>query len=181
MTEACGETARLLDRLSRRGELTIQAKDGALDVRLVIPGPYVRGSCSTDKADLFEHCHLGAKDWHGEGDDLAALLAACEDESRPRAREVDDLVWEIEWRRDSRTHGPPLPTYQRWRGWTPGHDRWLRTSSHAFEYLGGFERDLRAEQDFEDERAADRARRALPQVPRRMATSGRTARDGERL
>lgn len=137
----------VLDRLSRRGVLTITGESGAFDVAFKVPW----GQRTTDKSDLIEHCHLGAKDWYGEGDDLAVLLAECEEASRPQHRDVDELVWSIERRRDTRTCGPPLPNYQRWRGWRPGHERWLRTLSHQHEYLTGYLRDIEIEQQFEDE------------------------------
>lgn len=149
-----------LNRLSRRGTVTIVAKDGTFDVTLKTPGPYRgRGSCSTDEADFWDYLHLGATNWRGSGADLDALLACCEEETRPRWRDIDDLVWAIESRRDTRTTGPPLPSYRRWHGWSPGIGRWLRTHSHAYEYLAGYERDRRDERKFEAERAADEARR----------------------
>lgn len=138
----------ILNRLSRRGILTITAEDGMYEVRFKAPGPYGnRGWCSTDEADLFQYCHLGASDWRGEGADLAELIHVCFVESAPRERVIDDLVWDIEQRRNSRTYGPPLPTYRRWYGWTPGQERWLRTAWHGGEYLGGYRRDLAEEQD----------------------------------
>lgn len=157
----------LLDRLGRRGKLTITVEDGLFDVRLVAPGPYVGGWSTTDKADLFEHCRLGAKSWHGEGLDLAGLLLMCEMESRPDTHGVDDLVWLIEHRRHTRTAGPPLPSYMRWHGWRPGQERWLRTSSHAHEYLAGYERDLRTEQEFNAERADAERRRKNDELRQR--------------
>lgn len=149
----------LLDRLGRRGTLTITVKDGVYDVRLKTPGPYGgRSWCTTDEADFWGHLHLGARDWHGDGRDLDALLATCDEESRPRWRTVDDLVWGVTYRRRTRTLGPPLPSYRRWAGWRPGMERWLRTSSHAHEYLVGYERDLMEERRFLAEQAeyADR-------------------------
>jgi hypothetical protein len=156
------------DRLGRRGKLAITAEDGVFTVRLVAPGPYVGGWCTSDKGDLFEHCHLGAKDWHGEGSDLAALLVECDEQSRPRPNGPDDLRFAIEYRRSTRTCGPPLPSYRRWYGWAPGHERWLRTSSHQYEYLDGYLRDLKGEIVFEEEQAASRLRRTLAQVPARL-------------
>lgn len=125
---------KLLDRLSRRGVLTITADDGTFQVRIKIR----RHPRTIDVADLFEWCHLGASDWSGEGTDLAELLAACEGQSRPAFHDVDGLVVSIEQRRASRTYGPPLPTFIPVRGgWVPGHGRWLRVGDHAREYLAG--------------------------------------------
>lgn len=155
----------VVDRLGRRGVLTIKVEDGTFDVRLATRGPYGHLAwCSTDKADLFEHCHLGATNWHGEGADLAELLVTCEEESRPRREDVAGLIWSIEHRRDTRTLGPPLPSYDRWRGWRPGQDRWLRTSSHAREYLDGYRRDLNVElertaEEQDSQRRLERRRR----------------------
>lgn len=157
----------VLDRLSRRGKLTIAARDGRYDVRLQAPGPYLgRSWCTTDESDYWQHCHLGAASWHGEGSDLDALLVDCEETTRPRYREVNDLRWDIECRRESRTLGPPLPSYVRWHGWRPSDERWLRTSGHAYEYLGGYERDRETESAFEEEQAAQRLRLRLPTIPR---------------
>lgn len=158
----------LLNRLGRRGKLTITIENGSFDVRLDAPGPYVGGWCTTDKADLFSHCRLGAQDWHGEGPDLASLLAECDEQSRPQSNSPDDLRRAIERRRDTRTLGPPLPSYRRWYGWRPGIERWLRTFSHAHEYLDGYERDRSIERQHEAEQAASRLRRSLPQVPARQ-------------
>jgi len=164
ISDAPGESrnsADVLLRLSRRGQVTIEADDGDYTVTFKAPGPYRgRAWCTTDEADLYEHCHLGAKDWRGEGRELASLLAECEEATRPRSRPVVDLVWEIERRRTTRTLGPPLPSYIRWDGWRPGQERWLRTSSHASEYLGGYLRYVEAERKFEDENLA-RARRSV--------------------
>lgn len=157
-----------LNRLSRRGKLTITAADGHYQLHLKAPGPYLgRAWCTSDEADFWQHCHLGATTWYGEGPDLDVLLAECEEVSRPRYRDVDDLRWEIERRRESRTLGPPLPSFIRWNGWRPGDERWLRTFSHAREYLGGYERDLEVERKFETEQVEQRERLRLPQVPRR--------------
>lgn len=152
-------TARdaLLDRLGRRGVLTITVEDGVFDVRLAVRRP----SRTIDAADLDHHCRFGPSDWHGEGADVEALLAACDEASRPARMSVDDIVWNVELRRSSRTHGPPLPSYRRWHGWRPGHDRWLRTSSHAWEYLAGYERDLRVERQFDEEQRQAAIRRTL--------------------
>lgn len=152
-------TTDVLDRLRRRGELTITATDSGYDVRLVTPGPYVRGRATIDRADLFSHLRLGAKDWHGEGLDLAALLVECDEASRPSYTDIDSLRWWMTHRRDTRTCGPPLPTYMRWRGWSPGTERWLRTSSHANEYLDGYQRDRETERQFEAEQAVSAALR----------------------
>lgn len=146
-----------IDRLSRRGVLKITAEDCSYEVTFKAHGPWL-GGCTTDKHDLYQHCYLGAKNWHGEGADLVALVAECEEATRPRHRDVDELVYAIEARRDSRTHGPPLPTYQRWNGWRPGVERWLRTSSHAQEYVGGYLRDLEIEREFIVERKTMEAR-----------------------
>lgn len=149
-----------MDRLSRRGKFSVTANDGVYEARLKAHGPYHgRSWCTTDEGDLYEHLHLGATDWHGTGADLGALLASCEEESRPRWRDIDELVWSIKYRRDTRTTGPPLPSYRRWYGWSPGIGRWLRTSSHAHEYLKGYERDLRIEREFVEERKVQEARR----------------------
>lgn len=144
---------RLMDRLGRRGKMTVTVTDGSFDVRLDAPGPFVNGRSTTDKADLFSHLRLGAKDWHGEGPDLAALLVECDEASRPRTNDVDSLRWLMERRQDTRTCGPPLPTYQRRHGWRPGMGRWLSTYSHAHEYLAGYlHYGLAEEQKFEAER-----------------------------
>lgn len=141
----------IMARLGRRGVLTVTVEDGRYEVTLKAHGPWVGGRCTTDKHDLFEHCRLGAKNWHGDGPDLDALLVTCEIESRPDTHDIDDLAWKIERRRDSRTHGPPLPSFNRWAGrraeggWRPGEERWLRTSDHKYEYLGGYQRDLAIE------------------------------------
>lgn len=160
-----------LDRLGRRGILTIVAEDGSYDVRLKAPGPYGKnGSCTTDKADLYEYVHLGASSWQGEGSDLDALLLLCEIETRPRTREIDDLRWDIEYRRNSRTHGPPLPSYRKWHGWSPGDERWLRTSAHKYEYLDGYlRRDLVAEKTFLAEQAERDRRVEIERVRRVLA------------
>lgn len=151
----------LLDRLGRRGTLTITVSDGQYEVRLDTPGPYgVGGRCTIDKGDLFEHCHLGAKGWRGEGPDLAALLTECDEASRPRSHEIGELRWSMERRRETRTHGPELPTYRRWDGWRPPVTQpWLRTSNHAYEYLGGYLRDLQEEREFDAEQRASQERR----------------------
>jgi hypothetical protein len=142
--------ALVLDRLSRRGNVTIKAEDGTYAVTLAAPGPYRgRAWCTSDEADLYEHCRFGAKSWHGEGNVLGELLATCETESRPERRHVDDIVWAVQTRRSSRTYGPPLPTYLEWRGWRPGQDRWLRTFSHAHEYLLGYMHDVGRERHHE--------------------------------
>ena len=129
-----------LHRLRRRGTLTITTQGDTIEVRFKALGPYGgRGWCTTDTVDLFQHCRLGAKDWHGEGLDLAALLAECEEATRPEQRDVDSLAWAIERRRESRVYGPPLPSWTgSMYGWRPGQERWLRTSSHAHEYLAGY-------------------------------------------
>lgn len=159
-----------LDRLTRRGMLTITANDGNYDLRFKAPGPYQgRSWCTTDESDFWSHCRLGASDWQGEGTDLDALITECEETTRPQHRDVDDLRWAIETRRNARTNGPPLPSYQPWHGWHPGVERWLRTSSHATEYLAGYLRDLEGERTFDAERVARDLARQLPQVPRRMA------------
>lgn len=152
----------LLDRLSRRGRVTMTLQDGTIDLHFKAPGPYRgRAWCTADEGDLYEWCRLGAKDWHGEGSDLAALLADCDGATRPQHRTVDELVWAIEHRRDTRTYGPPLPTYRRWHGWSPGEGRWLRTSSHKNEYLAGYlHYGIKAAQEFETEALARAARRA---------------------
>lgn len=159
MTTETTESA--LDRLSRRGKLTINATDGCFEVNFKAPGPYRgRSWCTTDEADLYEHCHLGATDWQGDGPDLTSLIIECEEATRPRERDVDDLVWAIENRRDSRTYGPPLPSYMRWHGWRPGQGRrWLRTFSHQSEYLAGYLRDLKTEREFNAERREAEIRR----------------------
>lgn len=149
----------IMDRLGRRGVLTVTAQDGSYELTFKAHGPWIGGRCTTDKHDLFEHCRLGAKNWHGEGSDLDALLVLCEMESRPDTHDIDDLVWSIERRRDSRTCGPPLPTYMRWHGWRPGDERWLRTFSHANEYLAGYLRDIDEQRKFDAERAVAAARR----------------------
>jgi hypothetical protein len=149
-SEAESSRDSALGRLSRRGKVTITAEDGSYEVSFKASGPYRgRGWCTIDEADLWNHCHLGATNWHGEGTDVRALIATCEEETRPRQRDVDDLVWEIEYRRHSRTHGPPLPSYRRWHGWRPETERWLRTFSHQHEHLGGYERDVKEAQQFE--------------------------------
>ena len=57
-----------LHRLRRRGTLTITTQGDTIEVRFKALGPYGgRGWCTTDTVDLFQHCRLGAKDWHGEG------------------------------------------------------------------------------------------------------------------
>lgn len=148
-----GDAFMMIERLSRRGTLTITAEHGTYDVSFKAPGPYQgRAWCTQDEGDLWEHCHLGATNWHGEGADLGALLIECEEASRPRLRDLDDLRAAITYRRATRTCGPPLPSYMRWKGWRPGEGRWLRTSSHAYEYLGGYERDLKIEREFKSER-----------------------------
>ncbi len=150
------------DRLSRRGTLTITAKDGVYAVTFKASGPYRgRAWCTTDEADLWEHCHLGASDWHDEGNDLAALLTECEQVTRPRERSVNELAWAITCRRASRVYGPPLPSYMRWRGWNPGHDRWLRTFAHSHEYLAGYLRDVEIEREFDTEQTHARERRRV--------------------
>lgn len=170
MSEARGEATaglQVLDRLGRRGALTITVEDGNFDVQFKSPGPFGRLSwCTTDKADLFTHCRLGSKNWHGEGPDLDALLTECEEATRPEHRDVDDLRWEIESRRESRTLGPPLPTYMRWHGWRHGEERWLRTSIAAREYVGGYVRDLEAEAKFNAESDARRIASELPRIQR---------------
>lgn len=155
-----------LDRLSRRGVLTIVAKDGNCKVRFESLAPFFGyASCSTDIADLYEHCHLGASSWQGEGPNLDELLDECEDATRPRTRDVDDLRWEIANRRNSRTHGPPLPDFRRSGRhldlrWHPGHELWLRTSDHKYEYLDGYLRDLETERKTIADQAASDAWRA---------------------
>lgn len=149
----------LLDRLSRRGTLSITAEDGSYDVTFKAHGPWLYGRCTTDKHDLFDHCRLGAKNWHGEGPDLDVLLLTCEMESRPDNHDIDELVWRIECRRNSRTCGPPLPHYQRWLGWHPGEERWLRTFSHEREYRAGYLRDVEEERRFEAEQREANIRR----------------------
>lgn len=133
----------LLDRLSRRGILTITAYDRRFDVRLEVRHPRQ----TVDTADLFEACHLGAHHWRGDGDDLHQLLTTCEEQSRPRHRDIDELRWEIDYRRNTRTYGPPLPSWISWRGWRPGTGRWLRTFSHAHEWLGHHLAALEAERE----------------------------------
>lgn len=165
------DRAALLDRLSRRGVLNITAEDGSFEVRFKAPGPYRgRSWCTTDEADFYEHCRLGAKNWQGDGPDLDALLVLCEMETRPDSHDVDDLVWSIERRRDSRTYGPPLPWYKRWDGWRSGQERWLRTFSHAHEYLARYLRDVEEERTFEAQRAADAARREADELRRHRLT-----------
>lgn len=155
-------------RLGRRGVLTIVAEDGNFDVTLKAPGPYQgRGWCTTDEADFWSHCYLGATNWHGEGPDLDALITECEDTTRPRHRDVDDLRWAVEHRRDARTYGPPLPSYRMLGGWRPGDQRWLRSSDHAHEYLGGYERD-RAMEHAEIDRRAEADRRQRQREARRI-------------
>jgi hypothetical protein len=136
----------ILDRLSRRGSLTIDVKDGTATVRFTAPGPYRdRGWCTSDEADFWSHLRLGATHWNGEGTDLGALLTECENATRPPYEDADSLRSKIEHRRETRTTGPPLPTYGRGRpGWRPGIGRWL-TTTHTNEYLGGYLRDLTAE------------------------------------
>lgn len=152
-------SSTLFDRLGRRGTLTITVEDGTFDVRLVTPGPYVGGRATTDKADLFSYCRLGAKDWHGEGRDLAALLAQCAEESRPPFHDIDGLRWSMSRRRESRTYGPPLPDYRKWHGWRPGDGRWLRVSTHAAEYLARYHADRAIERDHEAAQRASELRR----------------------
>ncbi len=155
-------TADPTGRLSRRGTLTITARDGIYAVRFKAPGPYQgRAWCTTDEGDLWEHCHLGASDWHGEGTDLPALLVECEEATRPRYRDADEMRSAIDYRRATRTLGPPLPSYMRWHGWRPGMERWLRTSSHAYEYQGGYLRDLNIEREFNEQQEASRERRKV--------------------
>lgn len=155
----------LLVRLSRRGRLTIVAEDGRYAVSFDAPGPYQgRAWCTLDEADLWSRCGLGASNWHGEGSDLAALLVECEQASRPQSFDVDALVGQIERRRESRTSGPPLPSYRRWDGWRPGSERWLTAPSHIVEYLGGYLRDLEVERAFEDEQREAAARREQRRV-----------------
>lgn len=163
----------LIDRLSRRGKLTIVAVDGEFKVELDTPGPYGgRGSCTTDKADYWSHCDLGAPSHHDEGDNLDELLENCELATRPHYRDVDELRGAIELRRESRTYGPPLPSYMRWGWgggldpWRPGQERWLRTSSHAHEYLDGYARDIADEKALEAERAEYAAKRERARVQR---------------
>ena len=138
---------QVLDRLGRRGTVTMTVHDGVIDLRFKAPGPYRgRAWCTTDEADLYEHCRLGAKDWHGEGSDLSALVVECEESTRPEHRDVNELVWSVKRRRDSRVYGPPLPYWtSSLYGWRPGQERWLRTFSHAHEYLGGYLRYVEAE------------------------------------
>lgn len=163
----------ILNRLGRRGDLTITAKDGSFDVSFKAPGPYQgRGWCTTDESDFWSHCRLGASDWHHEGPDLDALVTECEEMTRPQYLDVDDLRFRVEQRRDSRTSGPPLPSYRRWHGWSPGIDRWLRTSDHAHEYLAGYLRDLNAERTFNAERASAAERRANDELRHRRFRAG---------
>lgn len=161
-------TTQLLDRLSRRGKLTVSADDGDYEVHLKAPGPYNgRSWCTSDEADFWSHCHLGASDWRGGGPDLEALLTECEEATRPRYRDVDDLRWAIETRRESRTLGPPLPSFRKWHGWRPGDEWWLRSSSHATEYLAGYlHYDLDGERKFNAERAEMDARTEQRRVRR---------------
>lgn len=160
-------------RLSRRGSLSIEAFDGHFDVRFQAPGPALgRGWCTLDEADLWEHCHFGAASWRGDGLDLDALVVECEEATRPRRADVEDLRHKIEYRRNSRTHGPPLPDYMRWNGWRPGGGRWLRTSAHQHEYLGGYLRDLSEERKFDREQAMAELRRQMPRIPRRDTSLG---------
>lgn len=166
------DTDLIRDRLSRRGTLTIVADDGSYDVQLKAPGPYGKHSawCTTDTADLYEHCYLGATNWRGDGPDLEALLIAAEIETRPRTRDIEDLRAAIEYRRRSRTHGPPLPSYRKWHGWQPGDERWLRTSDHKYEYLDGYlRRDLGAEKVFLAEQAERDRRVEIERVRRVLA------------
>lgn len=157
-------STELMDRLGRRGVLTVTVEDGSFEVTLKVHGPWVGGRCTTDKHDLFDHCRLGAKNWHGEGPDFDALLVLCEMESRPDTHEIGDLAWRIERRRNSRTHGPPLPSYVRFYGgpgWRPGVERWLRTSDHKHEYLVGYLRDLKIERKDKVDRHQAEVRRNL--------------------
>ena len=101
--EQIGERGTLLDRLSRRGTVEMTVQEGTIDLRFKAPGPYRgRAWCTTDEADLYERCRLGAKDWHGEGGDLLSLIAECEEATRPERRDVNDLVWVIQRRRNAR-------------------------------------------------------------------------------
>jgi hypothetical protein len=163
-----GTVVTVADRLSRRGKLSIEAVAGAFSVRLVVRGPYGYLSwCTSDKADYWSYCHLGPSNWHGEGPDLDALLAECEEATRPRYRDVDALRWEIGLRRESRTCGPPLPEFRKWEGWRPGDERWLRCSSHATEYLDGYlHHDIEGERKFNAERAEIAARTERLRVQR---------------
>lgn len=157
----------LIDRLSRRGKLTIEAEDGRYDVHFTAPFVSL-----IETHDLFEHCRLGAHNWHGEGDDIDALLVTCEIETRPDTRDVDELRWAIERRRETRTAGPPLPTFFKYGGknmgptWRPGPERWLRTSDHKYEYLDGYRRDLETEKALAAESAAWAALREQARVRR---------------
>jgi hypothetical protein len=153
----------LLDRLSRRGVLTITAEDGSFDVTFKAHGPWIGGRCTTDKHDLFDHLRLGAKNWQGDGPDFAAQLVLCEMETRPDNHEIDDLAWKIERRRDSRTHGPPLPSYIGWYrgGWRPGDERWLRTSDHKYEYIVGYLRQVETARKDQIERHQAEVRRRV--------------------
>lgn len=124
---------QLIDRLRRRGRLTITSRGDHTEVLF----DALFGPRTVDMADVFDRCRLGARSWAGKGDDLLELLATCEAASRPRTVSPDEIRVEVQSRRDTRTYGPPLPSYARgfhWR-WQPGHDRWLRASSHATEYL----------------------------------------------
>lgn len=152
----------LFDRLGRRGKLTITVEDGNFDVRLVTRGPYGHMAwCPSDKADWWGHVRLGATDWHGDGPDLGRLLTECEEASRPPWWDVDDLRAAIDRRRETRTHGPALPSYRRWHGWRPAvGERWLRASSHATEYLAGYLRDVEEERQFNAEARARELRRS---------------------
>lgn len=150
----------MLDRLGRRGKLTITVEDGTVNVRLHAPGPYRHGSAPTWLADLYQHCRLGAQSWVGEGTDLGELLTECDEASRPDHHDVDELRWKMECRTLTRTHGPPLPWYRRWHGWHPGAERWLSCYSHASEYVLRYLADLGSEREVEQVRVdGERARR----------------------
>lgn len=134
------EFLAVLDRLSRRGQLTVVARDGKVDVRLE-PLDAFR-SRTTDVADVQEHERLFAKPYRGSGTSLDALLVECEEESRPPRHDVEMIVWLFRRRRAERVYGPPLPSWISWRGWRPGVERWLRTFDHAHEYQAHYRRDV---------------------------------------
>lgn len=157
---------RVIDRLSRRGRLTISAHRGCIEVHLEPLDSFQ--SRTVDVADVQEHERLYAKPYRGQGTDLEALLVECEEHSRPPSNDVETIRYLFQRRRATRVYGPPLPTWISWRGWRPGTGRWLRTYDHAHEYQAHYRRDVwmaaenrwrteQAERRYEERRRAQQA------------------------
>ncbi len=153
----------VLHRLQCRGKVTITA-----DYRgtTVLFEPHWPHNMTTDVHDVRSYEGLGSRGWDGSGPDLNALLIQCEAVTRPPSYGPDEIAWKFRHRRNTRTFGPPLPTWTSWKGWEPGFERWLRCTSHQREYTGHYVALVEHVHKREREEAERRARYAAHLVTR---------------